>query len=71
VTHDLQRKESERHSHTIFTDKIMNNFYPSTDNRLNEARTLIQQMSNEELEKIRNSDDEAIKFVRNLSEVMC
>jgi hypothetical protein len=49
----------------------MNNFYPSTDSRLNEARTLIQQMSNEELEKIRNSDDEAMKFVRNLSEVMC
>jgi len=49
----------------------MNNYYSNNDSRLNEARTMINQMSVEELTKLMNNDDEVTKFVRNLPAVCC
>jgi hypothetical protein len=47
----------------------MNNFYSNNDSRFNEIRTTINQLSKDDLEKLMNSEDEIIQFVRNLPEV--
>ena len=48
---------------------MMNNFYPSNDVRLNEARRLLSELSVDDLQKLVNSDEETNKFIEKLPEV--
>jgi len=47
----------------------MNAYYANNDNGLNEARNVINQKTDDDLQKLMNNDDEVIKLVGNLNEV--
>jgi hypothetical protein len=55
------------------SDKIhamMNGYYMNNDaNTLHEARTIVGQMSIDDLKRLLNNDDEATRIVKNLAEV--
>lgn len=76
MTHDLQRQKEQTNFHSLpfsrdifIKIKVMSNYYPNNDNRLNEVRSIISQMNLDDLKKLMNDDEEVLKFIRNLPEV--
>lgn len=76
MNHDLfylfkrrERIERNFHSSSIVVFLIMNNYYGNRDNGLAEARNIINQKSEDDLNKLMNSEDEIYKLIGNLNEV--